>query len=121
MDGFPDRTGHWPGSFALGGEGWAYRHHAAGGEVSFPCSQGGHDRGPSLGGGVSVSLRLAPVLVRARHRGERRSGAYHGDSLLAHYPGGGGRSPHLCSSGACLLYTSPSPRDGLLSRMPSSA
>ena len=26
--------------------------------------------------------------------------------------------PHM---GACLLYTSPSPRDGLLSRMPSSA
>ena len=25
------------------------------------------------------------------------------------------------SSGRCLLYTSPSPRDGLLSRMPSSA
>ena len=25
------------------------------------------------------------------------------------------------SSGTCLLYTSPSPRDGLLSRMPSSA
>ena len=25
------------------------------------------------------------------------------------------------SSEACLLYTSPSPRDGLLSRMPSSA
>ena len=25
------------------------------------------------------------------------------------------------SYGACLLYTSPSPRDGLLSRMPSSA
>ena len=25
------------------------------------------------------------------------------------------------SFGACLLYTSPSPRDGLLSRMPSSA
>ena len=24
-------------------------------------------------------------------------------------------------TGACLLYTSPSPRDGLLSRMPSSA
>src|SRR5660398_174691 len=100
MDGFPDRTGHWPGSFPLCGQGWAYRHHAAGGEASFPCSQGGHDRGPSLGGGVSVSLRLAPVLVCARHQGERRSGAYHGDSLLAHYPGGGGRSPHLCSSGA---------------------
>ena len=29
----------------------------------------------------------------------------------------------VCSNGAkvCLLYTSPSPRDGLLSRMPSSA
>ena len=30
----------------------------------------------------------------------------------------GARAPPL---GACLLYTSPSPRDGLLSRMPSSA
>ena len=27
----------------------------------------------------------------------------------------------LALYGACLLYTSPSPRDGLLSRMPSSA
>ena len=27
----------------------------------------------------------------------------------------------IAKSGACLLYTSPSPRDGLLSRMPSSA
>src|SRR5680860_1237094 len=27
----------------------------------------------------------------------------------------------LVSAGRCLLYTSPSPRDGLLSRMPSSA
>ena len=26
-----------------------------------------------------------------------------------------------CENGYCLLYTSPSPRDGLLSRMPSSA
>ena len=31
--------------------------------------------------------------------------------------------PNICEGGArvCLLYTSPSPRDGLLSRMPSSA
>ena len=29
-------------------------------------------------------------------------------------------APHGCSQ-SCLLYTSPSPRDGLLSRMPSSA
>ena len=28
---------------------------------------------------------------------------------------------YLKKSGICLLYTSPSPRDGLLSRMPSSA
>ena len=33
-----------------------------------------------------------------------------------------GSSMQRCSGGsACLLYTSPSPRDGLLSRMPSSA
>ena len=31
------------------------------------------------------------------------------------------RVQHLLALGACLLYTSPSPRDGLLSRMPSSA
>ena len=35
-------------------------------------------------------------------------------ALLIHY----GLSAH---THACLLYTSPSPRDGLLSRMPSSA
>ena len=28
---------------------------------------------------------------------------------------------HSMTKGNCLLYTSPSPRDGLLSRMPSSA
>ena len=27
----------------------------------------------------------------------------------------------ICIENGCLLYTSPSPRDGLLSRMPSSA
>ena len=35
-----------------------------------------------------------------------------------------GSRPELCAPGQCcdcLLYTSPSPRDGLLSRMPSSA
>ena len=31
------------------------------------------------------------------------------------------RSPHAKGSGACLLYTSPSPRDRQKSRMPSSA
>ena len=37
--------------------------------------------------------------------------------LLGYLPGGG----RATSERACLLYTSPSPRDGLLSRMPSSA
>ena len=37
------------------------------------------------------------------------------------YLGGHRWVPGLQSSEACLLYTSPSPRDGLLSRMPSSA
>ena len=31
------------------------------------------------------------------------------------------RHPCICQFYGCLLYTSPSPRDGLLSRMPSSA
>ena len=34
---------------------------------------------------------------------------------------GGLRGPALVPGKPCLLYTSPSPRDGLLSRMPSSA
>ena len=40
-------------------------------------------------------------------------------------PNGGGKTTILGAAGlaykTCLLYTSPSPRDGLLSRMPSSA
>ena len=32
-----------------------------------------------------------------------------------------GHKPIVLLGGGCLLYTSPSPRDGLLSRMPSSA
>ena len=31
------------------------------------------------------------------------------------------RKATIVKDGGCLLYTSPSPRDGLLSRMPSSA
>ena len=36
-------------------------------------------------------------------------------------PAAGKVSLNLYEQGDCLLYTSPSPRDGLLSRMPSSA
>ena len=39
--------------------------------------------------------------------------------LLAHLPESKARASS--TSATCLLYTSPSPRDGLLSRMPSSA
>ena len=42
----------------------------------------------------------------------------HGDAAFA---GQGVVAECFAMSGFCLLYTSPSPRDGLLSRMPSSA
>ena len=41
--------------------------------------------------------------------------------LTVHLSGGGEMVRAAASARACLLYTSPSPRDGLLSRMPSSA
>ena len=49
-------------------------------------------------------LREGKALISLRqvHKGEKRFG----DVIMIH---------------SCLLYTSPSPRDGLLSRMPSSA
>ena len=53
---------------------------------------------------------------------------YYDAGKTASYPGTGTTWTDLVSNttatiqtGACLLYTSPSPRDGLLSRMPSSA
>ena len=44
-----------------------------------------------------------------------------GGNLLTSLLGGGNMMSSLVGTLACLLYTSPSPRDGLLSRMPSSA
>ena len=43
------------------------------------------------------------------------------DSLAAHQTGHNSGVIHSGLYYNCLLYTSPSPRDGLLSRMPSSA
>ena len=51
---------------------------------------------------------LAALLVRTRNT-EKTS------AVLENSKGAG------TDTGTCLLYTSPSPRDGLLSRMPSSA
>ena len=42
-------------------------------------------------------------------------------SMTVQFDGGYKRTPGFSWSEYCLLYTSPSPRDGLLSRMPSSA
>ena len=50
--------------------------------------------------------------VEARNTGSRDNFVTGGNA-----PGGQG----ILGAGSCLLYTSPSPRDGLLSRMPSSA
>ena len=55
--------------------------------------------------------------------GPGRSSAFdHASGVFGHNPG---FSENTCITyeavNACLLYTSPSPRDGLLSRMPSSA
>ena len=53
---------------------------------------------------------------------------YHTHNLLTNRPSNPKHETSMCCfcsmlplSGICLLYTSPSPRDGLLSRMPSSA
>ena len=51
-------------------------------------------------------IPFKPVIVRA-------PGQTNGDSLE--------RFTEITMYAVCLLYTSPSPRDGLLSRMPSSA
>ena len=52
--------------------------------------------------------------VMARSEAERRINSY--DDLLAAL-----KVIEKTANTCCLLYTSPSPRDGLLSRMPSSA
>ena len=44
-----------------------------------------------------------------------------GDGKSAKVPDNADWSRQACGGAVCLLYTSPSPRDGLLSRMPSSA
>src|SRR5664279_362118 len=87
---------------------------------------------------IAVSLVLYPVpgatpkkpasglMARSRPSAPLRSQAMSSPIVSAFQPGIVGLSmdklvlPHALGK-ACLLYTSPSPRDGLLSRMPSSA
>ena len=56
-------------------------------------------------------------------RTHKRESSFFGKGLVAHVSMAHPVSPRLRIhiANACLLYTSPSPRDGLLSRMPSSA
>ena len=57
---------------------------------------------------VKMPLETAQMLCSVFHR--------HGQGHLVPY-----KEAHKNHPCTCLLYTSPSPRDGLLSRMPSSA
>ena len=66
---------------------------------------------------VSVELPKGKFVVISGVSGSGKSSLAF-DTLYAE---GQRRYVESLSSYACLLYTSPSPRDGLLSRMPSSA
>ena len=75
------------------------------------------DDRPPDGGVVLGTVPVAPLRLRARNGAKVRA-QLTGVAILP-------RSRLFAVTGedgkACLLYTSPSPRDGLLSRMPSSA
>ena len=62
-------------------------------------------------------LRLTPT----KHVPIEWFGDLKGKSVLCLAGGGARQAPILAAVGACLLYTSPSPRDLSTSRMPSSA
>ena len=102
-------------------------HHQTEREFPFPrCfSSGGATKPPTIGD----SARYSANYPRAENNNNRDSStvdgqttpsaAGDGDGLLSHDQEGRGDGGDSFTS--CLLYTSPSPRDGLLSRMPSSA
>ena len=73
-------------------------------------------------GGLAAAIRLQSagvqtVLYEARDKPGGRAYVYHDDGYTFDAGPTVVTAPHTL----CLLYTSPSPRDGLLSRMPSSA
>ena len=73
---------------------------------------------------VDTAIASAPKSITGRG-GSRQRDVLFELGTLTFQPGAG--APHATDlergrrPGSCLLYTSPSPRDGLLSRMPSSA
>ena len=73
------------------------------------------DRVGLIWGGKSWTWREVDRLVSALAAALAARGIVKGDRILVHSKNG----DEMFWS--CLLYTSPSPRDGLLSRMPSSA
>ena len=69
----------------------------------------------SVGGslGISSNLTVSGILTATSFSGDGSGLTNAGDSAA--------KSSAIALFLGCLLYTSPSPRDGLLSRMPSSA
>ena len=73
-----------------------------------------------------TNSRLATIGVGLEHCHVSRSGTTHATLLSGFRAGAKPLGPRYAGGrvalgGDCLLYTSPSPRDGLLPRMPSSA
>ena len=67
----------------------------------------------------ALALLLAALAVGCGGEGSERAGPIRIGSVLSITGGAAFLGDPMLKS--CLLYTSPSPRDGLLSRMPSSA
>ena len=67
--------------------------------------------------GLAISPQKPDVIYAAIELDRRKGGVYKSEDQGATWK----KMSDAVSGGTCLLYTSPSPRDGLLSRMPSSA
>ena len=67
--------------------------------------------------GAQVENRISPAFIKEDFVG---TGSATNFTLTNEVPGGAAQNVMVLVNN-CLLYTSPSPRDGLLSRMPSSA
>ena len=103
--------------FTIGTGGTAFTYYPVGGVIANAISKPPGSRECGEGGSCGVDGLIASAVssrgsvdnVNAITSGLRNSGFAQSDVAYWAY------------TGTCLLYTSPSPRDGLLSRMPSSA